>query len=102
MTENEIKQVDMSEYICTALALKNKPSIKEIAEELKTTQKKVCEIIKADNLYYRAAWLKYDKAIFETDEALKKVKKRRLLAEAELEKELKNIEEGKQGRTYSV
>lgn len=95
MTDEELNKIDISEYICNMLSTTSKSSIKDIAKKLKMTQKKVREIIEEGNLYYRAAWLKYDKKMFLINDAFKKIEKKKLLAESVLENELKKIKNPK-------
>ena len=92
MTEEEINDIDLAERICYILARKSKLTPLDAANETGLTLSRVNEIIEENKLMYRAAWLRFDKEMDSIAQARKKLKKRKLAAEYELEQNLKNIQ----------
>ena len=93
MDTKEISDIDISEDICNILSRKNKNTPDDAADELNIPLFRVREIIERDNLFFRAAWLRYDKECDSITEAKKALATRVAIAEYLLAKTLKELDE---------
>lgn len=93
MDTKEIAEIDKSEDICNILSRKHDGTAECAAEELGMPLFEVQEIIERDNLYFRAAWLRYDKECDSIREARKALACRESIAEYLLAKTLKELDE---------
>lgn len=91
MTEIELYKIDVAERICNILARKPKPTAEAASEEMGMPIDMVNNIIKENDLYYRAIWLKFDNEIEKIEIAQKKLNQRAADAEYTLNKNLENL-----------
>lgn len=92
LTEKEINDIEIAEQICGILSNKNKNTPKDAAEALEIPITEVEKIIKDNNLYFKAAYLKHDREIFAIEAARKSLKKREVEAKYILEESLRNLQ----------